>query len=597
TNFEEKNNLEESIFERKKESFVFNETNFEEKINLEESIFERKKASLLFKKTNFDQKNILERKKEKSLIFNEKNIFSTQNNFTENEVEHKYNTPYNMCNKKDKNHLPDTSNSHVNISIKDKDITEESYYNDIKSNTLYLYDHINNTPVLSLTNNTINNTYNILINNTPVLSLNNNTHNIRINNTPINITHNILINNTPVLSLEYIFFTLLYNKTLLSYVDNYLKSKMNKNNNFLKNKNKPKMSVKMIETSSPDKIKRKKIVLSEKVLNLRPFTYHWSNSYKNMCKNNLRVFSAPSGPTLDSKLFKETEYFCKNKIDFYSSEIEISSDFEDSILKNKIDFNDCEIEKPYNNSDSILKNKIDFNDCETKTPYNYKNSIRKNIMEFNDCKAKASYNNNDCILKNNNFLNNSTKETFYERKNVKLQSCISKKRHLIDFWSLQETGEKHSLPTLGPGKCDSIQRISTEVVKKCVECKYNIKYKIIDCRFMYEYRGGHIQGAINANTTKQVDSLFSQYQGHILIFHCEYSSIRAPRLAKYLRNKDREVNKYPKLFFPEIYIMEGGYKNFYWNFKDFCEPKMYVPMGGNKVTNRIKCVRNKMGSE
>ncbi|TBU03292.1 hypothetical protein CWI37_0319p0050, partial [Hamiltosporidium tvaerminnensis] len=247
--------------------------------------------------------------------------------------------------------------------------------------------------------------------------------------------------------------------------------------------------------------------------------------------------------------------------------------------------------------DSILKNKIDFNDCETKTPYNYKNSIRKNIMEFNDCKAKASYNNNDCILKNNNFLNNSTKETFYERKNVKLQSCISKKRHLIDFWSLQETGEKHSLPTLGPGKCDSIQRISTEVVKKCVECKYNIKYKIIDCRFMYEYRGGHIQGAINANTTKQVDSLFSQYQGHILIFHCEYSSIRAPRLAKYLRNKDREVNKYPKLFFPEIYIMEGGYKNFYWNFKDFCEPKMYVPMGGNKVTNRIKCVRNKMGSE
>ncbi|TBT97340.1 hypothetical protein CWI37_2342p0010, partial [Hamiltosporidium tvaerminnensis] len=533
----------------------------------EESIFEKKKASLLFKKTNFDQKNILEKKKEESLIFDEKNIFSTQNNFTENEVEQQYNTPYNKCNRKDKNHLPDTSNSRVNISIKDKDITEASYYKDIKTITLYLYDHINNTPVLSLTNNTINSIHNILINNTPLFLLD--------NNTPINITHNILINNTPLLSLEYIFFTLLYNKTLLSYVDNYLKSKMDKNNNFLKNKNKPKMSVKMIETSSPDKIKRKKIVLSEKVLNLRPFTYHWSNSYKNMCKNNLRVFSAPSGPTLDSKLFKETEYFCKNKIDFYSSEIEISSDFEDSILKNK----------------------IDFNDCETKTPYNYKNSIRKNIMEFNDCKAKASYNNNDCILKNNNFLNNSTKETFYERKNVKLQSCISKKRHLIDFWSLQETGEKHSLPTLGPGKCDSIQRISTEVVKKCVECKYNIKYKIIDCRFMYEYRGGHIQGAINANTTKQVDSLFSQYQGHILIFHCEYSSIRAPRLAKYLRNKDREVNKYPKLFFPEIYIMEGGYKNFYWNFKDFCEPKMYVPMGGNKVTNRIKCVRNKMGSE
>jgi hypothetical protein len=37
--------------------------------------------------------------------------------------------------------------------------------------------------------------------------------------------------------------------------------------------------------------------------------------------------------------------------------------------------------------------------------------------------------------------------------------------------------------------------------------------------------------------------------------------------AKHLRSKDRTINNqhYPKVFYPELYILEGGYCDFYKN--------------------------------
>jgi M-phase inducer tyrosine phosphatase len=69
-------------------------------------------------------------------------------------------------------------------------------------------------------------------------------------------------------------------------------------------------------------------------------------------------------------------------------------------------------------------------------------------------------------------------------------------------------------------------------------------YRVIDCRFDYEYNGGHVPGAININTTMQLEEYFlgataekpapsvSGEGGpkHILIFHCEFSAKRAPTL-------------------------------------------------------------------
>lgn len=69
----------------------------------------------------------------------------------------------------------------------------------------------------------------------------------------------------------------------------------------------------------------------------------------------------------------------------------------------------------------------------------------------------------------------------------------------------------------------------------------SITFKVIDCRYPYEYDGGHINGAINLFTKDQVlDTLLNtkistainseMHQSNILVFHCEFSSERGPNL-------------------------------------------------------------------
>ena len=77
--------------------------------------------------------------------------------------------------------------------------------------------------------------------------------------------------------------------------------------------------------------------------------------------------------------------------------------------------------------------------------------------------------------------------------------------------------------------------------------KYNSRineYYIIDCRFDYEYSGGHIPGAINITSTNDIDELLlgdkirrpapscsgDPVKKTVLIFHCEFSVKRAPTL-------------------------------------------------------------------
>nr|CAH8839175.1 unnamed protein product [Trichobilharzia regenti] len=226
--------------------------------------------------------------------------------------------------------------------------------------------------------------------------------------------------------------------------------------------------------------------------------------------------------------------------------------------------------------------------------------------------------------------------------------------------------------------------VSTETVADLVSGnnKRNVNFVIVDCRFPYEYEGGHIKGAINifthsdlvqeifnrvpaqrppgtsgpprylgqelgrrlavtqreplsapcellsddeddleifGNTTSDVsdsdlpcaddngitetnllgDSSKSepdlsyissstansgdsntQDPPFVVIFHCEFSSQRAPALAAFLRSVDRVSNyhRYPFLYFPEIYVMKGGYSAFYKKFSHLCTPQEYVKM-------------------
>jgi M-phase inducer tyrosine phosphatase len=79
------------------------------------------------------------------------------------------------------------------------------------------------------------------------------------------------------------------------------------------------------------------------------------------------------------------------------------------------------------------------------------------------------------------------------------------------------------------------------------------RYHIIDCRFDYEFAGGHIAGATNVKSMDALDNLLltedsglhsgdhslptpsrsgdsSEGEQVVLIFHCEFSAKRAPTL-------------------------------------------------------------------
>jgi M-phase inducer tyrosine phosphatase len=81
---------------------------------------------------------------------------------------------------------------------------------------------------------------------------------------------------------------------------------------------------------------------------------------------------------------------------------------------------------------------------------------------------------------------------------------------------------------------ESIPRITKTTMIELLDGKYNECYDksmVVDCRFEYEYKGGHIEGAVNFNNKEELASqLFkcSSPEKTIVVFHCEYSAHRAP---------------------------------------------------------------------
>lgn len=142
---------------------------------------------------------------------------------------------------------------------------------------------------------------------------------------------------------------------------------------------------------------------------------------------------------------------------------------------------------------------------------------------------------------------------------------------------------------------DGLMRVVPKTLDDLLDGAYNSRiasFHIIDCRFDYEYTGGHIPGAVNINTNAGVEEFLlgaqkpkpsvsgDSQKKTILVFHCEFSAKRAPTFAKHLRAKDRAMNNhlYPKIHYPEIYILEGGYCEYYKQCASRCRPRGYVTM-------------------
>ncbi|XP_017072222.1 cdc25-like protein phosphatase twine [Drosophila eugracilis] len=149
-----------------------------------------------------------------------------------------------------------------------------------------------------------------------------------------------------------------------------------------------------------------------------------------------------------------------------------------------------------------------------------------------------------------------------------------------------------ALPCLVTGiRHRDLKTISCETLARLIQGEYDQQlgsqggYEIIDCRYPYEFLGGHIQGAKNLYTRGQIQEAFpnltsNQEERRIYVFHCEFSSERGPKLLRFLRSNDRNqhANNYPALDYPELYILHNGYKEFYGHYAHLCEPKQYVPM-------------------
>ena len=146
----------------------------------------------------------------------------------------------------------------------------------------------------------------------------------------------------------------------------------------------------------------------------------------------------------------------------------------------------------------------------------------------------------------------------------------------------------NALPQVASSKNGYLPAIAPETLLEVLQGKYTSSINstiIVDCRYPYEYEGGHVRGAVNLHTKDQIQSFFSNPDltgssgaKTVVIFHCEFSSKRGPKMFRFLRTYDRAINSYPTLSFPEMYILEGGYKAFYQLNSNFCEPPSYKSM-------------------
>lgn len=57
--------------------------------------------------------------------------------------------------------------------------------------------------------------------------------------------------------------------------------------------------------------------------------------------------------------------------------------------------------------------------------------------------------------------------------------------------------------------------------------------------------------------------------------------------ARFIRGEDRSANshQYPKLTYPEVYILDGGYSSFFKDHKVRCFPQNYVEMNDKEHVN------------
>ncbi|RZC37212.1 Rhodanese and/or TEBP beta domain containing protein [Asbolus verrucosus] len=132
-----------------------------------------------------------------------------------------------------------------------------------------------------------------------------------------------------------------------------------------------------------------------------------------------------------------------------------------------------------------------------------------------------------------------------------LQQCAFSVTEESIMWAVQRSSTEPDLIgdfsktfclPLTQGRHQDLKSITPATLARLIRGDFNgnvASYKVIDCRYPYEYEGGHIEGAINVYTKDQCMELLNNLdslqedtmkRNNILVFHCEFSSERGPNL-------------------------------------------------------------------
>ncbi|XP_055346873.1 M-phase inducer phosphatase 1-B-like [Paramacrobiotus metropolitanus] len=167
------------------------------------------------------------------------------------------------------------------------------------------------------------------------------------------------------------------------------------------------------------------------------------------------------------------------------------------------------------------------------------------------------------------------------------ESVLVRKRKIASDCQKMSTNQ-NCLPTVR-GRHGDIRYITCETLSQLMHKPLMhgfARLSIVDCRYPYEFQAGHIRGAVNIHSSEQLLTAFfsstveAKEERNVIIFHCEFSSKRGPDLARLLREEDRKRNahRYPVITFPDVYVLEGGYKAFFESFQSSCDPPFYKTM-------------------
>lgn len=227
---------------------------------------------------------------------------------------------------------------------------------------------------------------------------------------------------------------------------------------------------------------------------------------------------------------------------------------------------------------------------------------------------------------------------------------------------------------------DDLQVRGTLNISAIDQAEFPCKLLVIDCRYSFEYVGGHIRSAINIGSPLVVAELFGKYReclhnsdfleelvilegksveikdlerayilaSHrvqdavktykevllkkdsseiinelealdpfcslqnlnpvelprncipVIVFHCEFSSKRAPSAWRLARTIDRHfnLNNHPKLDFPQMYVLKDGYEKFVACHGMSCSPvETYTRMLSSEHREELRAADRRRSSE